>query len=287
MILTPVSLEPPRSSILSVADTIDGDWVSHGVVLGDQPTGHVNIAATTAVAAPGTANKQTAICGGTRFFPFPMDWRTELTGLSGGAAETLASEATLASHALEADTAWAISSRLQLGCTVGAQVTPGFATLPVGIGAGQVPFLTLAGREATNTGGAMSLEQGISVLLSWWRVYGLPGMGLVHLPSELAPFAAMKRLVDVGQQGAAYLAGGMARLSLGPGYDSTIGPGGAVAGAGEAWIWISSRVYADVTEVTVDRAVQGNLNQSMSKAQRFGIYAFNTNSVAAAKVLIA
>lgn len=284
---SPVSEEPPRSSILNVAKVIEGeDWVDHGFEMANHPAGHLNIESTSAVAAPGQPNSVFNECTSTRFFPFTLDWRTEIKGLSGGTEAAKATSEKLARHALEADTPYGVSRALQFGTTNAYGTNPGLSTLPSGIGVGEVNTITAAGREAVASGAALALVPGIASLLDWWQDLGLPGMAVVHMPSQLAVHASRDRLIEPGQQGAPLLAGGMAWLSFGPGYDPTIGPGGQVAPAGATWIWVTSEVHVGLTGITTEDFSKFRRNESAVKASRRCVYGFNTSTVAAALVSI-
>jgi hypothetical protein len=284
----PVSEEPPRSTLLNVARTIEGeDWSEHGVVMANMPTGHVNIGSELAIASPGLAPTEIDLCLSQRFPAFTLDKRVGLKGLGGDTEKGIATADILARHMLEAGTAYGVSRALQFGVNLGAYgVVPGLSALPVGTGAGQVPFITSSGVVGAFGGSPVSLTQGIAVALDWWVNYGLDGQCVLHLPAQMAPYAGMGRLIEPGQQGAALLAGGLGWLSFGPGYDTRVGPGGQVAPAGSTWIWITSEVHVGLTGITTSAVRKDFRGESFVKAERHAVLAYNTPTVAAVLVTV-
>lgn len=280
--LDPVRLDAPKASLLTVTDPIpDGlEWWTKGVSLVRRPTGHVTstscfVGADHVDLAPYTHPD------GVRFESTPLDYGVTLKRVEALSPDVAAVTARLGDEALKADTASTLSRWLQLGVVGGSTVrNPGFVTLPA------VPALSASGTATSGTtaGTAFTLTRGLAALLDWWRVNGLPGMAIVHVPQLLAPGMAASGQIDPAQQGATMVAGGNAWFSFGPGYDPAVGPRSTAAGANKAWIWISGRVFASTRRGTHRTMSAYTQDTNLALATDTGIVAFDTGAVAAALV---
>lgn len=282
--LDPVRLDAPKSSLLTITDPIpDGiDWWTSGIALVRRPVGRV----TTTSCFIGDDHLDIAPFthpDGVAFVPTPLDLPVTLAKHYSLSPDTSALSKKLADDALKAEHALALSRLLQIGSVggvSGAVRNPGFATLPA------VPAISASGTATSGTtaGTAFTLTRGIAALLEWWRVNGLPGMAIVHVPQLLAPGMAATGQIDPAQQGATMVAGGNAWYSFGPGYEPAIGPRSTASGANKAWIWISGRVYA-ATRPGAHRSMSSyRENRDLALATDTGIVAFDTGAVAAALV---
>lgn len=281
MFIPPVRLDPPRSSLLSVADPLPDPpadslaWWDGGITMPIRPAGHGTIG--------GTPDFHVQPMASQSFGPFPLDYALKVQSQYALGPDTINELERFAADGGKADAAYLMSRALQLGTTYCGITNPGLATVPDAV------LLTLEGVEeavedTAPTGTAMTITAAVGALLEWWRTAGLPGMAIIHLPAVLFPAAAAARLIEPGQQGPALLAGGTAWLSFGPGYDPAVGPQGSVAGDGTAFVWITSRVYAGTRDAEDAKGTSWREGNVAVVDADIGLVAFNTSTVAAAYV---
>lgn len=92
--------------------------------------------------------------------------------------------------------------------------------------------------DLTPAAGALHIAQGVGALETWLaQNYG--GQGVIHAPIGTAALLSMNTLVDFAteQSCPSTLAGN--GIVLGAGYADNLGPSGAAAPAGEAWLYIT------------------------------------------------
>jgi hypothetical protein len=208
----------------------------------------------------------------------PFTWYSEIE--CDGAPGDIARWIDLTAADVKAAAAWQMSHELQTG-----EVNAGTVTAS--------PSLN-AVADVVGLAGDVSLVAGLGAALeAFHKATHAGGQAVIHLPHRLVPAARDANLITT--TGATLTGPSGEAVSVGPGYDSTVGPDGTTTADDESWIYVTGPIFTavgnpfDPASPSAGAAfAQGHhaprLNLDVVIAELRGIYAFDPDVVFAARV---